>query len=318
MKKLFAVSCSLFALATAFAAVEPRNYYGNAAKRLGDSLPKYHVLQQPMDDEISRRAWTNLVTFYDYDHSVFLKSDLDRLARHELTIDDEIGKDVDPDYNPQIDVGTVERCRERLTAAVQMYQRAKGDLPAGLAGLVEAILKPEIDWKELLAQFVTSAYGGSRRWLPPNRRHVGRGLYLQSSRKETLRAVVAVDTSGSTTAYLPQFFSELNGLLNSFGGYELTVIQCDAEIQDVQKYDANAPYEGQDWQSYGHGGTSFIPPFDYVRDHPELEPSCFIYITDGFGPAPDRAPPYPVLWLVTPDGEYPAEWGRRLKLKGGD
>ena len=237
----------------------------------------------------------------------------------EPTVTDQWGeKGLDRDFCPSVPKDLAEKIREAVVSVSQQIQRTQGKLPGHLESLVKATLAPQIRWQEVLAQFVTSAYGGSRRWLPPNRRHVGRGLYLQSSRKETLRAVVAVDTSGSTTAYLPQFFSELNGLLNSFGGYELTVIQCDAEIQDVQKYDANAPYEGQDWQSYGHGGTSFIPPFDYVRDHSELEPSCFIYITDGFGPAPDRAPPYPVLWLVTPDGEYPAEWGRRLKLKGGD
>ena len=88
-KHVFVLSLLSFVLAVS-AAVEPRNYYGKIGKRLADSLPKYHVLQQPMDDEISRRAWTNLVTFYDFDHSVFLKSDLDRLAAHEKTIDDEL------------------------------------------------------------------------------------------------------------------------------------------------------------------------------------------------------------------------------------
>ena len=69
MKKHVFVLCLTSFILSAGAAVEPKNYYGKIAKRLGDSLPKYHVLQQPMDDEISRRAWTNLVTFYDYDHS---------------------------------------------------------------------------------------------------------------------------------------------------------------------------------------------------------------------------------------------------------
>ena len=65
--------------------IAPRAYYGKVATRLGNSLPKYHVLQQPLNDEISQRAWTNLVTFYDYDHSVFLKGDLDRFAAREKT-----------------------------------------------------------------------------------------------------------------------------------------------------------------------------------------------------------------------------------------
>ena len=92
MKKTGMLSASVLAAAAlaACGAVEPRNYYGNVARRLGDMLPKYHVLQQRLDDEISRRAWTNLVSFYDFDHSVFLTTDLERLAAHENTIDDEV------------------------------------------------------------------------------------------------------------------------------------------------------------------------------------------------------------------------------------
>ena len=113
MKKHVFVLCLTSFVLSVGAAVEPRNYYGKIAKRLGDSLPKYHVLQQPMDDEISRRAWTNLVTFYDFDHSVFLKSDLDRLAAHELTIDDEIGSG-DVTFGYDIYNLYVERLRERI------------------------------------------------------------------------------------------------------------------------------------------------------------------------------------------------------------
>ena len=102
-----------------FAAVEPRNYYGKIGKRLADSLPKYHVLQQPMDDEISRRAWTNLVTFYDFDHSVFLKSDLDRLAAHELTIDDELGN-ADVAFGYEIYDLYVRRLKERVDFATNL------------------------------------------------------------------------------------------------------------------------------------------------------------------------------------------------------
>ena len=43
--------------------------------------------------------------------------------------------------------------------------------------------------------------------------------------------------------------------------------------------------------------------------------SCLIYITDGCGPSPNRPPPYPVLWVLTADGEMPAPWGRELRLK---
>lgn len=221
----------------------------------------------------------------------------------------------DKDFTPAIPKGLAERIRERIVAVAQQVERTRGTLPAHLESVVRAALRPQIRWQEVLAQFVTSCYGGSRRWLPPSRRHLGRGLYLQSSRKERLRAVVAIDTSGSTTDDLPQFFSELTSLLNSFGDYELTVIQCDCEVQHVETFDADNPFHAPEWETFGHGGTDFRPPFDYIADHPELEPTCLIYITDGYGPAPDSPPSYPVLWLLTADGEPPAPWGRELRLR---
>ena len=221
----------------------------------------------------------------------------------------------DKDYAPLITKELADKIRERIVAVAQQIERTRGTIPEHLANIVRAALRPQIRWQEVLAQFVTSCYGGSRRWLPPNRRHISQGLYLQSSRKERLQAAVAIDTSGSTTADLPQFFSELTSLLNTFGDYELTVIQCDCEIQNVEKFDAYNQFHSPDWKTFGHGGTDFRPPFIYVAEHPEIEPSCLIYITDGCGPAPDNPPPYPVLWILTGDGEKPAPWGWDLRLR---
>ena len=224
-----------------------------------------------------------------------------------------IGEDLD--YHPHVDADSAERCRERLTAAVQQYERTRGTLPGHLAGIIGQILKPEINWREMLAQFVTSCYGGSRRWLPPARRHVWEGLYLQSQRDERLKAVVAIDTSGSTISDLPKFFGELTSLLNSFGGYDLTVIYCDAEVQKVEHFDeVNTLDPNRTWETYGGGGTSFTPVFDYVDAHSELDPNLLIYFTDGYGDNPRKAPRYPVLWLVTNDGAEPAEWGTVVKF----
>lgn len=221
----------------------------------------------------------------------------------------------DKDYAPLITKELADKIREMIVAVAQQIERTRGTIPEHLANIVRAALRPQIRWQEVLAQFVTSCYGGSRRWLPPNRRHISQGLYLQSSRKERLQAAVAIDTSGSTTADLPQFFSELTSLLNTFGDYELTVMQCDCEIQNVEKFDAYTPFHSIDWKAYGHGGTDFRPPFVYVAEHSKIEPSCLIYITDGCGPAPDNPPPYPVLWILTGNGEKPAPWGWDLRLR---
>lgn len=106
--------------------IEPRNYYGRIAQRFGGMLPRYHVLQQPLNDEISRRAWTNLVTFYDFDHSVFLQSDLDRLAAHEKTIDDEIERG-DVSFGYDLYNLYVTRLRERVDFATNLLVKGTWD-----------------------------------------------------------------------------------------------------------------------------------------------------------------------------------------------
>ena len=106
------------------AAVQPLNYYGHIAKRLGDMLPKFHVLQQRLNDEISQRAWTNLVTWYDFDHSVFLQSDLDRFAAHQTTIDDEL-RQSNVSFGFEVHNCYVERLHERIDFATNLL--AKGE-----------------------------------------------------------------------------------------------------------------------------------------------------------------------------------------------
>lgn len=135
MQKLLRL-CLAAALAAAIvggadaAEVSPREYYGHIAKRLGDMLPKYHVLQKKLDDEVSRRAWTNLVTFYDFDHSVFLRSDLDRFAARETRLDDEL-RAGDVSFGFDIYNLYVERLHERIDFATNLLAKAEWDFTGG-------------------------------------------------------------------------------------------------------------------------------------------------------------------------------------------
>jgi carboxyl-terminal processing protease len=90
MKKRTALLCFLAAASVFAADVEPQNYYGRIAQRFAAMLPKRHVLQCHLDDTVSQRAWTNLISSYDFDHSVFLASDLEAFASRSLTLDDEL------------------------------------------------------------------------------------------------------------------------------------------------------------------------------------------------------------------------------------
>ncbi len=232
--------------------------------------------------------------------------------------EEDSGEDGDPDFSPVVDKNTKEHVRRIVIQAAQQVERTQGCLPRHLQNIIEKLWKPELNWRELLKQFVSSAYGGSRRWLPPARRYIGLELYLQSRRSKRLNAVLAIDTSGSTTDDLHQFFAELAGLLNSFDNYELTVIQCDYIIQKVENFSSDRPLpRDYQWRSFGHGGTCFKPPFAYIKNF-KLCPDVFIYLTDGCGDAPEKAPYFPVLWVLTSDGKIPTAWGKKIYLKGNN
>ena len=105
---------------------QSEEYYGKIAQRVAAILPRYHVLERQLDDEVSRMAWTNLVTYYDFDHSVFLESDLERLGAHELTIDDEL-KAGDISFGYEIYDLYCKRLRERVDFATNLLATAKWD-----------------------------------------------------------------------------------------------------------------------------------------------------------------------------------------------
>jgi len=100
MKRILMFGTGVFAVCAAFLAAtggvnasdgpRPQPYYGEIAEKVARVLPGLHLSHQKLDDSVSRKAWTNLITSFDFDHSYFLQSDLDRFAEMELKIDDAI------------------------------------------------------------------------------------------------------------------------------------------------------------------------------------------------------------------------------------
>ena len=231
----------------------------------------------------------------------------------------------DEDFRPRVSEEYADQMREAAIAAAQACERQQGDLPAGVRDILSKVTKPEMNWRELLSQFVTSCYNGSRKWLPPNRRHVYNEMYFQSRRDELLTGVVAIDTSGSCAGDLPKFFGELKGLIETFGGYRIYVVQADAAVDQVDIYDsADNPLDPEfgkkiDWS--GGGGTDYGPVFSWIdKTYLSKEgklPDFVVYLGDGFAEMSyTKTPAYPVLWLLTKDGnEDFCEWGKKLHFK---
>jgi len=219
---------------------------------------------------------------------------------------------IDPDFSVDFSGDPEEQIREKVIESAVQYEKLRGTLPDNIKKIVTRFQAARLNWRELLAQYLTPCFGSLRRWLPPNRRYISRGLYLQSRRDTCFQAVLAFDTSGSTADDLESFAAELLVLLNSFGQYELSVICCDARIQSVKTYTQDSPFDGKTIHFQGGGGTSFIPVFQYVEENfPQTQ--ILIYFTDGYGDTPE-VPDFPVLWVITPDGRNSIPWGYEIKL----
>ena len=149
-----------------------------------------------------------------------------------------------------------------------------------------------------------------------------------------LDLAVALDTSGSCCGgVMHGFLEELLAILRDAGGprVELTLIQCDADIQRLQTLSGEDTADGlmKKCSVMGCGGTDFCPVFGYVnaqRESPDGKHfRGLLYLSDGFGEFPDQAPDYPVAFLF-PKGEEAWEpdwfeipkWVTQVRITGDD
>lgn len=187
----------------------------------------------------------------------------------------------------------------------QAAQSAKmmGKMSAGLERLVDAILKPKVDWRDVLQRFVVKCRSDQRSWARPNRRFLSQGLYLPSVSGESLGEIAfAVDCSGSIGQdEINQFASEITTVWQDQRPTKVHVIYFDSEVSHYDEFEQdNEPVV----KPHGGGGTAFSPVFRYMADK-GIEPVACIFLTDlccdDFGDAPD----YPVLWVSTHDDKAP-------------
>ncbi|MDI6774319.1 MAG: carboxy terminal-processing peptidase [Verrucomicrobiota bacterium] len=71
-------------------ALAPPAYYAQTAKRLAAVLPREHLIRQPMDDTVSRRAWTNYLAGLDYNRMFFLESDIADFRQDLTDLDNQL------------------------------------------------------------------------------------------------------------------------------------------------------------------------------------------------------------------------------------
>ena len=166
-------------------------------------------------------------------------------------------------------------------AAINAEQRAskRGNLPGSLQRAVTETLRPKLDWRAVLREFVSQRARSDFSWSRPSRRSESMGFYMPSSRSDDLGHVaLVIDVSGSITREtLNKFAAEAQEALSL---YPCTV--------RVYYHDTSVRLR-QDWtredgplllQSVGGGGTDHRPVFEEI-ERGEQTPDLILCCTDG-------------------------------------
>ncbi len=197
--------------------------------------------------------------------------------------------------------------------------KMQGKLPGSLEKLVEELITPEVDWREVLRRFISERAKVEYSFSRPKRRFLGEDLYLPSLTGEKMGSlVIAVDCSGSVDEkLLNRFAAEINAIKQDVHPSAIDVLYFDTRVFDEQRFEADDEIK---LNIHRGGGTAFSPVFERINKMPELPVAC-VFLTDlvchDFGPAPE----YPVLWTVL-DGPHKGydnpPFGEVLNVSKGD
>ena len=214
----------------------------------------------------------------------------------------------------------------RFTSAAESNSRLQGFLRGDALEFIKALnAPPVVHWESILQRFASS-HIETDRWEPtkrPARRNIivkgpngeDNFRYYRQVQDVAPQIVFVVDTSGSMSSVeLSMVDAELHGIVRA--GAIVDVLQVDSAVAEkLVRFDEFGSLEN----FRGRGGTDFRPAFNYLTEH-EIQPDCLVYFTDGQGTAPSTAPPYDVLWLLTPGGYTEdqfrgvCKWGDTAKI----
>jgi predicted metal-dependent peptidase len=221
----------------------------------------------------------------------------------------------------ELDKEQQEVLAKEIDRALRQGQIAAAKVGKGAGGMDRAVgelLAPEVDWRELLREFVTSicSHKDTSSWRRVNRRFISNDVYMPSLVGETVgRIVVGIDTSGSIDGkILDRFLSEVKSIADDVSPEAIELLYWDTEVAGHETYDAgNRDALVASTKPKGGGGTdpSCVPK--YIKDK-DLKPECVVMLTDGcIGNWGEWE--VPVLWVVVGNDGVTAPVGKTVNVK---
>lgn len=226
----------------------------------------------------------------------------------------------DQELSDQDSFGSIEGIADELDTAdevqwqyaasiAQEVAQRKGAMPLGLERLGKKVKPADVDWRFELYNAINRHMRNNYAFMPPNKKHIHRGIALPSLTSDTLSLCVAIDTSGSIDdQLLGAFMEEFKTIMQNFPSVKIELIIADAKVHAHHTFISG---DRMDFPLKGGGGTDYRPTFDYVEANLPMT-TMLLYFTDGEGSFPRIPPNYEVLWALSRKAKVP--FGRALVI----
>ncbi|OUV41197.1 MAG: hypothetical protein CBC71_05865 [Rhodobacteraceae bacterium TMED111] len=200
----------------------------------------------------------------------------------------------------------------------------QGALVAGKVGsggnrTLEEFLEPQVDWREVLRDFITDTCAGGdfSTYNKPNRRYLHLDIIMPSGVSEKVEELVlAVDTSGSIgQRELTTFLSEVRSICDTVKPSRVRILYWDTQVCRDEAYEMDELDRlVQSTKPSGGGGTMVECVPQYMAEY-GIKPQATIVFTDGYLGGSWGSWTCPTLWVVLDNKSATSKVGKTLHVK---
>ena len=205
-----------------------------------------------------------------------------------------------------------------IDEAIRQGALVAGKVGNGADRELTELLKPQIDWRKVLRDFVTDTCKGNdfSTWQRPNRRFIASDIYMPTGITERVEGiVVGGDMSGSIGDHEQAvILTEVKSITDTVKPSWLRMLYWDTEVVGDEKYEMHELDNFvQSTKPVGGGGTdpSCVP--EYLTTH-KITPQCVIMITDGYVGSWGKWS-HPVLWVIIDNDNAHPPVGKYIHVK---
>lgn len=232
------------------------------------------------------RLWTSEAVYEDLER---------RKVKKEMTIDLHLessdgnsngdkSKSAQTNGAPVLNSEELEKLRkEAKEKIIQAAQAAAGNMPASLRRIIDDMIEPKINWRDLLKQNIQSCIKDDFTFAKTSRRTAGSGIFLPTLRKdETIDIAVAIDMSGSITDKMANaFLAEVRGIMEDYDDFNISILCFDTKVYNFKTFTTENADEILQYECKGGGGTDFMAFWNYWITN-EIDPKKAVVFTDGY------------------------------------